>query len=200
MLHRTHQLLLATALLTSACASSPPSQFYLLEAAPATATLNATSTTAPRLGIGAIVLPDYLNRPQIVLRDHGGRLLLRERERWAEPLEDGVRRTLGENLGQLLGAGQVVQLPAPPGITADRRLHLEIIRFDASTANEVWLHARWNIQTGATASSLHEQRIRIDTGNTDTGATIHAMNAALYELSRQIAASLDSGHYHSVTK
>ena len=160
----------------------------------------ATSTTAPRLGIGAIVLPDYLNRPQIVLRDHGGRLLLRERERWAEPLEDGVRRTLGENLGQLLGAGQVVQLPAPPGITADRRLHLEIIRFDASTANEVWLHARWNIQTGATASSLHEQRIRIDTGNTDTGATIHAMNAALYELSQQIAASLDSGHYHSVTK
>ena len=107
MLHRTH-LLLATALLTSACASSPPSQFYLLEAAPATATFSAASTTAPRLGIGAIVLPDYLNRPQIVLRDHGGRLLLRERERWAEPLEDGVRRTLGENLGQLLGAGQEV--------------------------------------------------------------------------------------------
>lgn len=81
----------------------------------------------------------------------------------------------------------------PPGITADRRLHLEIIRFDASTANEVWLHARWNIQTGATASSLHEQRIRIDTGNTDTGTTIRAMNTALHELSRQIAASLDSG-------
>ena len=41
MLHRTHQLLLATALLTSACASSPPSQFYLLEAAPATASFSA---------------------------------------------------------------------------------------------------------------------------------------------------------------
>ncbi|WP_415037234.1 membrane integrity-associated transporter subunit PqiC, partial [Azonexus sp.] len=96
-------LSLSATLLLSACASTPPNQFYLLEAAPTTATLNTASSTAPRLGIGTIVLPDYLNRPQIVLRDHGGRLLLRERERWAEPLEDGVRRTLGENLGQLLG-------------------------------------------------------------------------------------------------
>ncbi len=196
MMHRPRLLIAVTALLASACASTPPNHFYLLEAAPAsalTAPANELATPAaamPRLGNGTIALPDYLHRPQIVTRDHGGRLLLRGRERWAEPLEDGLRRVLGENLGQLLGAGQVVQLPAPPGVAVDRRLHLEVIRFDASTANEVWLHARWNIQDSQTSSPVHEERIRIDANTTDTATTVSAMNAAVRELSRLIAASL----------
>lgn len=189
MMHRPRLLIAAAALLASACASTPPNHFYLLEAAPASA-LATSAAAMPRLGIGTIVLPDYLNRPQIVTRGHGGRLLLRDRERWAEPLEDGLRRVLGENLGQLLGAGQVVQLPAPSGITVHRRLHLEIIRFDASTANEIWLHARWNIQDSKTGGPVHEQRIRIDADSADTAATVGAMNAAVRELSRQIVASL----------
>jgi uncharacterized lipoprotein YmbA len=171
--------------LLSACAVTPASRYYLLS--PLAVQAEKAAEPISRLGIGTISLPDYLNRPQLVTRGSGGRLLMRDGERWGEALEDSVRRVLGENLGRLLGPGGLVFLPAPPGVSVTNRLQLEITAFDASANQEVQLTARWSLSRIAGASSLHESRIRIAMKTDDPSAMVTAMNEALLQLANEIA-------------
>lgn len=174
-----------SALLLSACASTPESRYYLLS--PLAIQAEKAVEPGARLGIGAISLPDYLNRPQLVVRGAGGRLIMRDGERWGEALEDSVRRVLGENLGRLLGPGKLVLLPAPSGISVTTRLQLELTAFDASADQEVQLTARWSLSRVSGATTLHESRIRIAMKSDDPAAMVTAMNEALLQLANEIA-------------
>ncbi|WP_306607784.1 membrane integrity-associated transporter subunit PqiC [Azonexus sp.] len=184
---RSPLALLLSALLLGACATAPASRFYLLDPL-AVAPTEKTVATDYRLGIGTISLPDYLNRQQLVIRGAGGRLLIRDGERWGEPLEDSVRRVLGENLGRLLGPGKLVFLPAPSGITVNNRLQLEITAFEASADNEVRLNARWSLSRTQGVSTLRESRIVLAMKADDASAMVTAMNQALLQLASEIAA------------
>jgi uncharacterized protein len=179
--------LLLSALLLSACATTPASRYYLLDPL-AGPPIEKAADTGSRLGIGTINLPDYLSRQQLVIRAAGGRLLMRDGERWGEPLEDSVRRVLGENLSRLLGPGKLVFLPAPPGIEASQRLQLEITAFEAGANNEVRLDARWSLSRTQGASILRESRIVLAMTTDDASAMVAAMNQALLQLANEIAA------------
>jgi uncharacterized protein len=174
------------ALLLSACAATPPSRHYLLS--PLAMQTGTPAQPDNRLGIGLISLPDYLNRTQLVVRGNGGRLLMRDGERWGEPLEDSVRRVLGENLGRLLGSGRLVFLPAPAGLTVTNRLQLEITAFDAGTDQELQLSARWSLSQISGTTSLHESHIKVALKADDASATVAAMNEALLQLAGEIVA------------
>lgn len=187
---KRHLTLLAAVVLLTACATTPPAQHYLLSPL-ATASVSSTEG-GKRLGIGTISLPDYLNRPQLIIRTEGGRLLMRADERWGEPLEDGVRRVLAENLSHLLGPGRLVFLPAAAGITVDTRLQLEITAFDASIPPEIQLSARWSLSQSQGTASLHESRIRLPLASNDTATRIAAMNQALLKLAGEIAHAISS--------
>src|SRR5271157_1862130 len=78
------------------CARSPSSKFYQLNEV-----LNETSAThavSPDLSqviaIGPVRIPDYLDRPQIVIRSGKNELKLSEFDRWAGSLESDVSRVL----------------------------------------------------------------------------------------------------------
>jgi hypothetical protein len=178
---------LIPALLLSACASTPPSRHYLLS--PLAMQTSTSAEAEHRLGVGLISLPDYLNRSQLVVRGHGGRLLMRDGERWGEALEDSVRRVLGENLGRLLGVGRVVFLPAPAGLTVTNRLQMEITAFDAGTDQELQLSARWSLSQTSGTPRLHESHIKVALRGDDASATVAAMNEALLQLANEIAAA-----------
>lgn len=184
---RSPLALLISALLLTACTTTPASRYYLLDplAAPK---MEKLADAGNRLGIGTINLPDYLNRQQLVIRGSGGQLLIRDGERWGEPLEDSVRRVLGENLSRLLGSGKLVFLPAPPGIDPSRRLQLEITAFEASAANEVRLDARWSLSRTQGAGTLRESHIVLAMAGNDASAMVAAMNQALLQLASEIAA------------
>ena len=80
-------LLGAAVLLLGACASSPPSSFYLLtpmSAAPA------VRGSGPIVGVGPVRLADYLDRPQIVSRAAPNRLQVSEVHRWGGSLQDNL--------------------------------------------------------------------------------------------------------------
>lgn len=181
---RSPWALLCAALLLSACATTPASRYYVLT--PLAAPTENAAESVSRLGIGAISLPDYLNRPQLVIRNSDGRLHLRDGERWGEALEDSVRRVLGENLGRLLGPGQLVVLPAPPGIGVASRLQLEITAFDASPDREIRLSARWSLSRDSGTTALHESHIRTAMKSDDSLAMVAAMNEALLQLAKEI--------------
>ena len=59
------------------------------------------------LGIGPVMLPASLDRPQIVTRQGAEELTLVEFDRWAEPLRAGVPRVLADKLTALLGTDRI---------------------------------------------------------------------------------------------
>ena len=94
------------AVLAGACGSlfpkSPPSDFYLLTAAEPPARVSPPAPAPPIL-LGAVRLPPYLDRRELVTRLAPNQLRVEDLELWAEPLRESVPRTIERDLATQLG-------------------------------------------------------------------------------------------------
>src|SRR5882757_4935 len=95
----------ATPLLLSGCAESKPARFYVLT--PLMAAKEATAAKGPALGVGPVVIPQYLDRPEIVTRSSDNRLDLANFDQWGGRFGDNITRALAENLSGLLKTDRV---------------------------------------------------------------------------------------------
>jgi uncharacterized lipoprotein YmbA len=70
------------------------------------------------IGINPIVVPAYLDRPQIVTRIGANELEMAKFHCWAEPMEDSLGRVLAEDLSNLLFTRTAIknqaQIPSVP--------------------------------------------------------------------------------------
>ena len=80
----------------SACASNPPSRFYIVTPMSDAEMTHPSRTNEHDLiiGLGPITLPLYLDRSQIVTRTSLARLKLAKFDQWAAPLQDNFSRML----------------------------------------------------------------------------------------------------------
>jgi uncharacterized lipoprotein YmbA len=103
-----------------------------------------TRANLPELtvGVGPVALPPYLDRPQLVTRAGGNRMVLADFDSWVEPLQGMFARVLGENLA-LLGTDDVLMLPQRRDFALDRQVEVEVTRFDVDDAGNAVLDARW---------------------------------------------------------
>lgn len=92
---------LIVTLMTAACMSggkSTPSSFYMLRK-PDVKQYSSAHTKKVTIGVERVVVPTYLDRPQMVIRaDEGYQVTLSEFHRWAEPLADAIPRLVTENI------------------------------------------------------------------------------------------------------
>ena len=177
--------LIALALLSLACNSTPPSRFYLLNPIPGEA-----AEQPPQLAVrlSTVELPRYLSSPQIAVRD-GHRIRYADYDRWAEPLEDNVARVLAKNLATLAPEARISRHPWEwPG---EVRYHVTVSvqRFDVE-AGEALLDARWTVyRAGAQQpEAAHRSRITRPLEGEGYGAVAAAMSECLADLSSEIAA------------
>ena len=63
------------------------------------------------LGVGPFLLPPYLERPQMARRTAVNEVVFSAADRWAEPLDKGFQRILGENLAAALDTPRIVLFP-----------------------------------------------------------------------------------------
>lgn len=131
------------------CARTPPAQYYLLTA-PATTTVGAAD--GPRLGLGPVRLPEYLDRPQIVSWASATRLTLSNRHRWAEPLAKNFSRVLFTRFAQARPEAQIVPWPWRRGQMPARQIVVDVQRFERGADGMLHLDARWTVQS-ATADT-----------------------------------------------
>ncbi len=186
-------LALAMALLLTGCARSTPIQYYQLSAlrddhAPAEFALPKEVT----IGLGPVLLPEYLARPQIVSRTSANRLALADRERWAEPLAENLPRVLSEDLSALLGTDRILLHPWSSSRKVDCQITVEVVQFEAGPGGAVNLVARWQIM-GKDGQILHpETRSSFNLAATaqDQEAMVVALSQGLSRLAREIAAAL----------
>ena len=191
-MNRAVQLVLTLGFL-GACASQPEvTHYYLLE--PALSGASATLATEVReLAVGPVTVSTYLDQSRIVTRAGDDVVKLRENDRWAMPLEDGVRELILRRLGERLPNTDVTAFPgvAEPSKSA-RRVAIDIFRLDGAVNDEVRLVAQWRVFDPTARSWSPAQQFSENTPA--AGNTVHdlvAAHAALLEsLADTIARSL----------
>jgi len=119
------------ALVPAGCVSlrrSPEVRFFVLRALVEPPAVLETPP-AGQLGLLPARVPAALARPQLVSAPAPGELRVDPLVRWAEPLDEGVTRTLAENLGALLPRQRVLRWPWPAGASLRARLSVELQAF-----------------------------------------------------------------------
>lgn len=184
-------LFLFLLILAGCGATSTPSRFYVLSSMDNLATDQETKTDLDsiRICIGAVSLPKYLEKHQIVTRSGSNELQLAEFDRWAGNFEEDIGNVVAENLALLLSSDQVFSYQAIDVFDeADYTVAIDISRFDGRLGERVELVARWTILdgTGEEVKGITATHI-IEPVQGDTYADmVAAQSRALASLSREI--------------
>jgi len=186
----------AFCLTLAACGGSRPSVFYALNPMDAYSSAAQQITKDLRVGVGPVRLPDYLNRPQIVVRQGENRLTVDEFHRWGGALDDEILRILTENLGVLLGSDQV-RVYADDFGQPDCRVTVTLQRFEGVDDREAQLKASWAILQPRTGTVLKTREGLFRTPIKEPGdyeQIVSAQSDALAALSREIAVDIHRLH------
>jgi len=173
---------LAGLLLGLAACQTPADRLYTLSVLPGTAVPGNAPAT---LALGRVELPPLLDRPQIVRRIDANRVEALEFDRWAEPLADGVRATLADDLAARLPGRTVLPVAgaAPgPGVAV---LSVTILKFEAEANGRVVLDAHWTLGSGPRRrDTLEAQAV-----SGEPAALVAAMSQALALFADRVVAA-----------
>ncbi|WP_428421169.1 PqiC family protein [Methylibium sp.] len=176
--------------LLAGCASAPPERFYRLATAPVPARA-ATTGEGPVVVVGAVTLPDLVDRPQIVTLGAGSRVDVSEANRWAEPLRFALGRVVAGQLAEALGTPFVYAYPQTAVADAAFRVTLNVQRFDAERGVAVDDELLWTVRRvadGQLRSGRSSGRAVPADASYDALAAAHV--AALASVSREIAQAI----------
>ena len=168
----------------TACSSTPKTHFFQLEEIRDQALTQVSQGVV--VGIGPLTIPEYIDRPQIVARNKQGGFNLLEFNRWLEPIDSSIRRSLVVNLSNNLHSNFIVALPRDDQQQAlDLRLAVEIDQFVGQIDDTVRLEARWSIFAAddkllLTKVSIISQKIPLSNQN-NNGVSINSSQAIDYQ-------------------
>ena len=174
----------------AACAA-PPLKVYTLDA-PAVLVDTGPAQTQTSLKVGRIVLPDYLDTQDIVLRE-GSQINRSSHARWASRLSIGATDLI---TARLAAARPDLFVTDQPMVSPARySLFINISRLDVSGDGTASLAADWTIvPRDEQHSELHDRTAFALTGPVKTDADIVALtNAMLDELAVRIERNVSLG-------
>jgi len=185
-------LLLVT--LLSACAATPPSEFYILNSLYGLEPDHGFSPNPKglELGFGPLELPDYLDRPQIVTRRDLNELRIDEFHRWGGELKSTMERIMAQNLSYLLDSERIWLYPWPAGTRPRYQVRFDVLRMDGRLGKQALVRARWEIsegEGGRTLASRLSTRVEAVDGP-GFRALAAAQSRALADIGREIVAGL----------
>jgi uncharacterized lipoprotein YmbA len=174
---------------------SPPTNFYMLSPMSPSPAGTAAPTAEGRILIGleTVVVPEYLDRPEIVVNQDNTVYQLAEFNQWAESLSDNLTRVLEENLTNLLrGDAITVFLSSESSIPLDYKLEVDVLRLDGNLGNQVTLVAQWALLKGEEDELKLVRRSEYQEPAEDKTykGLVLAQSRTVEKLSRDIAAAI----------
>lgn len=142
--------LLALSLLAAGGCSvgrSPRPDFYMLSSPAENAAVPGhKAAVGPRVAIGPVTIPGYLDRPQIFVRDGNQvKVRLEEFNHWSEPFGEGVTRVLCDAVSASLAPRKGLAFPMRSPQQPQWRIAVDIARFDGAPGGDVVLDAGWTL-------------------------------------------------------
>lgn len=168
-----------------------PIRYWVLGALPDTEPTN-EAAERPTLQVGPLDLPAHLDRPGIVTRTGDHRLVVAQFDHWGEPLPQGIKRVLAENIMAQLPGVTAVIFPWKGAGMPDYQLSLAVSRLDARRDGNVELFVSWGLQRQEDARDfgVWSERLVVPVEGDEIGDVVAAMSRALQELSRLMVESL----------
>jgi hypothetical protein len=185
----------AAVLALAACGSmQPPARLYVLNPIPGAVAAAApeAGSSGRMIGIAPTSVPEYLERPEIVVRSGVNELTPLASDRWAERLSVNISRVLTLDLGALLPKDTVSLIPTAFGQPLDYEVRLVLTAFELDESGDAVLVGHWAI------ADAHSETV-LETGNLalherasrgDLEAEVAAMNRNLAAASRAIGAGM----------
>ena len=180
-------ILMLVPLLFSSCIFSGPRKFYRIEPLCGQNVVS-TNYDVPQIGIRRLLLPEYLDRDEIVLWIDRYQVEIGEDGRWAEPLVANILSVLKINLDSILGKGAVVVFPYPVRRKPKVEIFVNITELRMSR-NFVKLKLLWSLSTTSTmrsGSSSYAVPVKGDTNE----AIVDAVSQVLKKFSVDFSAVL----------
>ena len=174
--------------LLAGCGSSPPVNYYTLEALESG--FDTIKPDAARLGIGPFRMPDHLRRTKIVTRGADAEVRVDDFNRWIEPVDEAMHTIVAANVDALTTDVIAVAFPYRFLDKNDLRVVGRIERFEADRRGQVELIVQWGITTYDSDFVVMPQRkvYRASADNpNDYNDIANAMSEALRLFSRDIA-------------
>lgn len=190
---------LAAALIgLAACASSPPTQFYSLEAVRAQSSppqSDASGSHPAPLRVAAVHIPPALDRREIVRVGAGDRLEISGQQRWGAPFDEMVQQVLTQDLVERLPPDEVV-LPLGPAPSGTQSVVVDLLQFQGNAGGSVVLQGSWSLlKPGQGAPTLVRTfRYEDSAGAPDAAGAAAAMSRLLGHLADDIAREAQASH------
>jgi uncharacterized protein len=192
-----HLAMMICWLVLAGCLGGPsaPTNFYMLSPlSPSQAgTAAATAEGRIRISLATVVVPEYLNRNEIVVNLDNTVYRLAEFNQWAEPLNDNLTRVLAVNLTNLLQEDSItVFLSSDSSILPDYRLEVDVVRLDGNLGGQAALVAQWALLAGEEDDLILMRRLEYQEPATDQTykGLVLAKSRMVEKLSRDIAAAV----------
>lgn len=182
----------STGVLLSACISTPPTHFYVLEPLSKPPPTSTTLEKKRKIGIGPVTLPTLLERKQIVTRLPDNSVAIAEFHQWASPLKDNVAQVLTYNMATLQAGDLIRAYPWSAYGAVDYRIIIDIIRFDTHPEQSVNLEANWAIMNEKNHTLLSNGHTKIEHSLNDPSypSAVKALNKILSEFSQELSLAL----------
>lgn len=136
-----------------------------------------------------VELPTYLQDNRLVSRPDEGVIEFREADRWGEPLEEGIARVVGLNLGKKLNTLSYSVYPHRKKVPCSYELSITILRFEKIGSSAILLEAICEIHS---AGKVTQDRFvqKIELGKLEKAK--EDVNEEVMALSQAIGACCDS--------
>ncbi len=168
---------------------SATTRYYTLSDVDAPA-LAPAATASALIGIGPVKLPDYVDRPQIVVRTGENAVEQAAFDQWGGSLDDMVPAVLVDDLAARLPGDHFVAFPQSGDLAFDYRVPVRITRFDVTTSGDAVVDARWQVRDPSGVVVVRETAARATVEGTDYTSRVAALSRALGTLADEIAREL----------
>jgi len=192
-----HVAIMICWLALAGCLGGPsgPTNFYMLSPlSPSQAGTSAGPAEGRiRIGLATVVVPEYLNRNEIVFNLDNTVYQLAEFNQWAEPLNENLTRVLAENLTNLLREDSIdVFLASDSSIPADYRLEVDVLRLDGNLGGQAALISQWVLLEAEEDELVLMRRSKYQESAADNTykELVLAKSRTIETLSREIAAAI----------
>ena len=180
-----------SALTLSGCShDSKPVQFYRLNADSGIGTLPPATAQSPLIGLGPIRIPEYLNRPQIIVAITENQYRLSEDHRWAERLDQNISLALFKALPSQLGTNRIVRYPWTQRQLVDYQIGIDILEFNVTADGQSRLIAQWFIKRKDKPAIDKRSVYQFPASATDYDIMVKAQSQCLTKLGQEIAETL----------
>jgi len=186
----------ACVMVVSCVSSGPATRYYSLFADTTLQrfTLNDKNVS---MGIGPIVIPEYLDNPSVVTLTGSQRIRVAGYDAWAGNIKEAITRVLAHNISTSLAVDDIWAFPWDNRVRPGYQLRVVFEEFGGTPGGYVRLSAKWTLLNQAADSVLLLGSTSLDerTESSDMNSYVTALNRLLNRFS--VAVSQDVAEHLS---